>query len=177
MRAADPNADPLTYSFENAPLGMTIDPWGLVRWTPADTQLGPHFVTIRVNDGRSGFVTQTYTLDVRTEDSNQPPRIVSVPLTRATVDTAYRYDLLAKDLEADPIVWSLVTAPEGMSLDRGAGTLRWTPRVDQLGAEQVTVRATDALGALGHADLRDHCARCQRSARHQFQSAHASQRE
>lgn len=147
VAAWDPNADPLDYSFENAPLGMTIDAAGLVQWVPDEAQLGSHLVTIRVDDGRTGFMTQTYTIDVVTDDANRPPRIVSAPVMRATVASPYRYDALAVDYEGDPAVWSLVAAPEGMSLDRGIGTLRWTPQFDQLGPQSVTLRVTDALGA------------------------------
>ncbi|MHB8956341.1 MAG: putative Ig domain-containing protein [Pirellulaceae bacterium] len=147
VQASDPNADPLTYSFENAPLGMVIDSAGLIQWAPSEAQLGPQLVTIRVDDGRGGFITQTFTLKVLTDDTNQAPRIVSAPPMKATVDGLYRYDALAVDPEADPILWSLVTAPQGLSLDGTAGTIRWTPSLDQLGTQQVTLRATDALGA------------------------------
>src|SRR5208337_4929048 len=67
VKAIDPDGDPLTYSLTTAPQGMTIDPAaGLVSWTPTLADVGQQDVTVRVDDGRGGFDTQSYTIDVST---------------------------------------------------------------------------------------------------------------
>jgi len=55
VNAADPDpGDRLTYSLIAAPAGMTIDPTtGLIRWTPAKTQIEIQQVTVKVADSSS----------------------------------------------------------------------------------------------------------------------------
>jgi len=63
--ATDPDGDPLEYSLENAPAGMTIDPdTGQIDWSPSDTQ-GPDQSTVVVvahdpggNETATSFVTE-----------------------------------------------------------------------------------------------------------------------
>src|SRR5262249_49206928 len=63
--ALDPDNDPLTYSLTTAPAGMTIDRnTGLITWTPTYS-LDPVSVTVRVEDGRGGFDTQSFAINVR----------------------------------------------------------------------------------------------------------------
>jgi RHS repeat-associated protein len=70
VRAFDSDNDSLTFSLTSAPAGMTIDPSsGLIQWTPLTTQTGSQSVEIRVDDGRGGFDTQTFTLNVTAAQS------------------------------------------------------------------------------------------------------------
>jgi len=65
VEATDPDAgDVLTYSLTEKPTGMTInETTGVVIWTPTDTQIGYHQVTIEVSDGKVS-VFQTFTITV-----------------------------------------------------------------------------------------------------------------
>lgn len=147
VAATDLDPDPLVFTLPTAPAGMTIDADGLVRWRPAANQLGSNAVSIRVDDGRGGVVTQDYTIVVSDQVANKAPQIVSTPVTAARVGQLYAYDAVANDPDGDPIVWDLVTAPEGMSVNPNLGTLRWTPVDNQFFAEQrVLLRATDSFG-------------------------------
>jgi RHS repeat-associated protein len=145
-QASDPNGDPLAFSLQTAPIGMTITSAGLVTWSPAAAQLGPHAVELRVSDGRGGVATQNFTINVLPEGANEPPEIISTPPRAAVIGRTYQYDLRAEDPEGDPVVWTLESAPSGMSLDRLQGTLRWTPTAAQLGNRDVVARATDGQG-------------------------------
>ena len=147
--ASDPNGDPLTYSLPTFPAGMTIDAAGLVSWQPTAEQLGSHQVQVRVDDGRGSFATQTYSISVVTQTSNQPPSITSTPPQAATVGRQYAYDAAGIDPDGDPLTWSLDTAPAGMSIDPARGTIRWTPTSDQTGEQSVVVRVTDTQGGWG----------------------------
>src|SRR5207248_4400 len=79
VQARDPEGDPLRYGLDIAPAGMTIDASGLVTWVPAAGQVGGNSVVVRVQDGRGGFVTQSYTLTVVTQASNHAPSVTSTP--------------------------------------------------------------------------------------------------
>jgi RHS repeat-associated protein len=65
VTAVDSDHDPLTFSLPQGPTGMTIDASsGAITWSPTSADVGAHPVTVRVDDGRGGFDTQSYTLNV-----------------------------------------------------------------------------------------------------------------
>jgi large repetitive protein len=145
--ATDPNSDPLTYSLTTAPEGMTIDAGGLIRWTPTADQFGPNPVTVRVGDGRGGTIQQSFTVNVITQPTGQPPVITSTtPPAGAVVDHLYAYDPVASDPDGTPLVWNLDAAPVGMSIDQTQGNIRWVPTADQLGSQDVVIRVTNSEG-------------------------------
>jgi len=64
IEATDPDADVLTYSLTEKPIGMTInETTGVVIWTPTDTQIGYYQVIIEVSDGKVA-VSQNFTISV-----------------------------------------------------------------------------------------------------------------
>jgi YD repeat-containing protein len=103
-------------------------------------------VQVRVDDGRGGFATQTYSINVVSQSVNHAPSIVSNPPQVATVGKLYSYNLVGSDPDNDPLVWSFDAAPAGMSIDANLGTLRWTPTADELGSQNVVVRVIDGQG-------------------------------
>jgi|GEM_PF-2256943 len=65
VQAKDPDNDTLTYSLEEYPEGMIIDPLsGKITWTPGQTQGGAHYVTVKVADGRCGEDAQRFQINV-----------------------------------------------------------------------------------------------------------------
>jgi RHS repeat-associated protein len=146
VQATDPDGDPLAYDLPTAPAGMTIDAGGVIRWTPAADQFGPNDVTVRVQDGRGGEATQSFTVNVTSQPNSQPPRITSAPPLAATLGHGYAYDATGVDADGSPLVWSLQTAPAGMSIDPMRGKIRWSPTVEQLGSQQVMVGVTNGDG-------------------------------
>lgn len=63
VSALDPDLDPLLFSLVEGPVGMAIDPpTGLLRWSPANADIGDVFVTVRVSDSAGLNVTQRYKL-------------------------------------------------------------------------------------------------------------------
>jgi hypothetical protein len=146
--AIDPDFDPLTYTLVTAPAGMTVDAAGRVAWQPAGAQLGANPVVLRVDDGRGGSVSQSFSVDVVSQLVDQPPAIVSTPPLAATVGRMYAYDARATDPENDPLMWSFDVAPTGMSVDPQLGTIRWTPTADEVGLQTAVLRVTDFQGSL-----------------------------
>ena len=71
--ARDDDGDPLAYSLEPKPSGMTIDNvTGVITWKPGPWQVGNHTVVIRVSDGK-GSVTQNFTIRVVSDVVPPPP--------------------------------------------------------------------------------------------------------
>jgi RHS repeat-associated protein len=149
VTAFDPDNDPLTYTLENSPTGMTIDSKGIISWSPNFNQLGAIPVTVKVGDGRGGVTPQTFNIDVvsTTVRSNSAPSITSVPNLITNIDREYQYNLTGIDSDGDLLLWSLDKKPEGMVIDANTGALRWKPRADQIGEHTVAVQLTDAYGA------------------------------
>lgn len=146
--AVDPDGDPLSFTLDDGPAGMTVDDTGLMRWTPPGLTAAPIPVKVTVSDGRGGTASVDFTLSVVSQEVNEAPTITSTPPSGVIdVGRPLAYDLAARDADGDAVTWSFVSGPIGVSLNGTTGTLRWTPAEDQEGSVSVTVRATDSLGA------------------------------
>jgi hypothetical protein len=55
VEAMDPDGDTLSYSLQDAPAGMTIDPNGMVTWNPGTGASGTYGVTVQVTDNRGAL--------------------------------------------------------------------------------------------------------------------------
>ncbi|MBI2807692.1 MAG: VCBS repeat-containing protein [Planctomycetes bacterium] len=126
--ASDPDADPVAFTLQNGPAGMSMNATGLVTWFPTSDQIGPNAVTIQADDGRGGVSTQGFVVNVRQTIGNQAPIIVSVPTTALLTDQAYSHAVSALDADGDPLQFSLTTAPDGMTIDGVTGEINWDPR-------------------------------------------------
>jgi hypothetical protein len=145
--AAVPSGDPLVYSLTTFPAGMTINvTTGLISWTPAANQTGNRNVRVRVTDAKGRFTEQLFTIAV----ASGVPVISSTPVTTAKVATPYTYDVQAAAAvpSGDPLTYSLVTRPAGMTIDTPTGLISWTPTAAQAGSRNVRVRVTDAKGRI-----------------------------
>ena len=148
MDATDPDVgDVLAYSLTTSPAGMTIDAaTGLIEWTPTNEQVGDNDVVVQVTDLAGATDTQSFTITVA--NVNDPPVITSSPVTTATEDTLYSYDVDATDPDVgDVLAYSLTTSPAGMTIDSGTGLIQWTPTNEQVGNNDVVAQVTDLAGA------------------------------
>ncbi|WP_177418126.1 putative Ig domain-containing protein [endosymbiont of Lamellibrachia barhami] len=144
--ASDPDGDPLIYSLVQPLSGMSLDPvTGLMIWTPDGSQVGNQLVKIRVEDGRGGIAEQLFTVVV-VQPSNRNPIFTSTPILAAAVGLAYTYDADARDLDADPLTFSVVHSPAGMSIDPATGQVSWIPDGSQIGNQIVRIRVEDGQG-------------------------------
>ncbi|HEY9893199.1 MAG TPA: putative Ig domain-containing protein [Candidatus Sericytochromatia bacterium] len=143
--ATDPDGDPLFWSLDAAPVGMSIDPeTGKLRWKPRLEQVGTHEVAVRVMDSSGTYVGQAFTLNVR--GVNVPPAIISTPPTVAAAGKPYSYAVIAPDPENDTVQFFLNHAPAGMNIDPNTGLIQWTPQLGQVGTQNVEILVTDASG-------------------------------
>ncbi len=144
----DPTNDKLTFSLNTYPTGMVIHrTTGIISWTPTNDQVGSTSVVVQVSDGKFGMDTQTFVILV--SNVNDPPTIVSTPVTTATEDEKYTYDVEAQDMDiGDKLTFGLATFPIGMVIDSSTGLITWTPSNDQIGASTVEVEVIDDHGEM-----------------------------
>jgi hypothetical protein len=129
------------YSLITAPAGMMIDGnTGIISWTPDSNQLGLNAVTVKASNSQ-GYDTQSFDVNV----AGAAPVITSIPVTAATVNQPYSYDVNATGIPEPN--YSLTTAPAGMVIDGNTGLISWTPDSNQLGSNAVTVKAINTEGS------------------------------
>ena len=145
--ASDPEGEALTFSLDQAPTGMTIDPnTGLIQWTPGQNQLDGNSVVVRVRDVGGRFANQAFVVQVNATPT-LPPIITSTPVAAAAVGKPYGYNVIATDPDAgDTVTYSLNGAPLGMTINSTTGAIAWTPVITQTGAHNVTAVASDGRG-------------------------------
>ncbi|MEG5129330.1 putative Ig domain-containing protein [Microcoleus sp. ARI1-B5] len=144
--AIDADGDPITYSLLGGPSGVTVNPTtGLVTWTPTAGQLGVTSFTVKASDGKGGESKLEIPLRTIEAIPNRPPSISSDPRTTARTGSGYFYKLAATDPDGNPITFTLVGKPVGMSVD-ASGLVSWIPTAAQTGPQTVSVSASDGFG-------------------------------
>jgi VCBS repeat-containing protein len=112
--------------------------------TPTNADVGVHNVTLEVNDG-DVTVQQIFTVTVA--NANDAPVFTSVPVTAATEDAAYTYNVTTTDEDAgDTRTITATTKPAWLTLvDNGDGTaiLSGTPTNADVGVHNVTLEVND----------------------------------
>ncbi len=86
--------------------------------------------------------------DDDSEDNNDAPIIISDPVDNFRPQderfcSLYRYDVDAIDPNGDSIMYSLIKAPVGMTIDSNTGLIEWEPK--KTGTYEIEVRASDGL--------------------------------
>jgi probable HAF family extracellular repeat protein len=137
------------YMFEPALLEWFTGPSLTVgRGTPAVALGNDGFIyamggdeTVNGGGGNNGQAT-VEKLDVTTAHA---PRITSSPVP-ATVQASSQlsYQIMATGNPRP--MYSLVSAPSGMTINTNTGLVLWTPTTNQVGVQSVTVRASNAVG-------------------------------
>ncbi|MEZ6101666.1 MAG: putative Ig domain-containing protein [Pirellulaceae bacterium] len=141
--AFDPEGGPVTFELSgDVPKGMAIGLDGVITWEPTDVDFGERVITVNVTDAQGALATQSYVLETR---ANHSPMITSSPASFVTAGSLYRYSLAVVDGDNDPIIFSLLDGPEGMSLD-AFGQLRWNVPASETDPVNVSVLVTDGRG-------------------------------
>jgi hypothetical protein len=77
---------------------------------------------------------------------NAAPSFVTTPPKDFSGDT-YFYQAMAEDPDGDPITYSLVSPPAGMTIDSNTGMIQWKIGGDQAGNHTIEIVAQDPEGA------------------------------
>jgi hypothetical protein len=81
-----------------------------------------------------------------TIDTTPPSAFSNTLPTTAGANFGYVFDLANPDEGQSGVTYSLVGAPAGMAITANTGLVTWTPTLAQVGANNFTVRITDAAG-------------------------------
>ena len=95
-------------------------------------------------DGTTGEITPVQKMTSQSEPGRIDfPVITSGINGGASWGQPYQSQMTAVDPDNDPLTFSLLEAPAGMTIDSTSGLIRWTPSGAQQGYYYVTVRVTD----------------------------------
>ncbi len=61
-------------------------------------------------------------------------------------DQQYKYQVQAVDTDNEQLLYSLLTAPQGMEINSATGLITWNPSINQVGAHNVVVKVADPRG-------------------------------
>jgi hypothetical protein len=145
LSATDANGDTLSFSLVDGPQAMTVDSTsGLLQWLPTQADIGSVAVSVRADDGKGGFASQQFTLQVA--NTNDLPQLTSTPDSAAVEDVLFSYTVTATDSDpADTLSYSVTAGPAAAAIDT-AGLFTWTPLQADVGTQQFTVRVADQNG-------------------------------
>ncbi|HRE87815.1 MAG TPA: putative Ig domain-containing protein [Myxococcota bacterium] len=141
--ADDPDGDPLSFTLEGAPEGLTVDEMGLLSWTPDTT--GTFDLTLTVSDPGGLTASQPVRLVVAlAPPTNRPPTLS--PIADQTVEAGdpLTLQLDATDPDGDALSFTL-TPRDGLTVS-ATGLVTWTPPSSARGDNELTATVTDASG-------------------------------
>jgi hypothetical protein len=119
---------PTIYSLVGAPGGASINSTtGAFTWTPNESQ-GPNIYnfTVRASDGR---LAQNLPVTVTVNEVNAAPVLAAIPAQTVNegAELTFTASTIDADLPANTLVYSLVGAPGGATIDSGTGLFTWPP--------------------------------------------------
>ena len=77
---------------------------------------------------------------------NEAPAITTVPDVEVIAGRSYTYDVDATDPNNDPLTFSLLSGPDGTTIDPASGQIDWQPTAADIGSQSVVVEASDGRG-------------------------------
>ncbi|MBI2076538.1 MAG: hypothetical protein HYT72_04800 [Candidatus Aenigmarchaeota archaeon] len=146
--------DKLSFSLLQAPENMTMDSiTGIISWNPTNAQAGDSYIVkVTVADSFGASAAQTF--EIAVENNNDMPIITSVPITKATEEELYKYDVESDDDDfrtrkpKEFHRYSLDISPVGMTISSSTGIISWMPTNEQAAkSHAVIVKATDSNGS------------------------------
>jgi len=102
--ASDPDGDPLTYYWTKTG-GIIIGSGSTITWRAPSTA-GNYTVSCTVSDGKGEEDSESVNISVG--DVNHSPVITSTPVTSATKDQLYSYNVNATDSDGDILTYPVV---------------------------------------------------------------------
>lgn len=132
------------YYLENGPQGFVLDSLtGNISYNPTRSDVGTHFVSIRIDNSWGSSTWQNYSLVVA-DLPNTAPVISSVQNLTTTVGYQHTTYVSANDIDNDTLTYSLVSSPVGASIDSITGQISWIST--SIGQYSFEVMVTDDRG-------------------------------
>ncbi|SNB46427.1 DUF2341 domain-containing protein [Geobacter sp. DSM 9736] len=130
----------LSFALPAKPAGMAVSDSGLITWIPTYDDAGNQNVTVRVTDGSGRSTDQNFTILV--ESMNRKPAIQPITSMTAVENHPLSYQISAADPDGDEVIYSLTSAPSGMTISP-SGFISWTPGSSDIGPHEIIVKVTD----------------------------------
>lgn len=107
----------------------------------------------RVTYGYDGFDRMIGMIEHEGGDAstgNSPPTVHTAPSGTVLLagDDAFNFQIGASDPNGDPRRFTLLKAPEGMTIDALTGQIEWGPVAGQSGVHQIIVEVSDGVGGV-----------------------------
>ena len=151
LKATDPDRDVLTFSGENLPAGVTIEPGAtygeaILRFTPTAAQLGTTAISILVSDVGGGEDRIDFDLVVR--ETNATPVLSPIGTLQVAEGETLDHTFQAGDANGDLLTYSATNLPTGALLDPLTGRLTFTPHMFQAGQyDDIVVSISDGMAS------------------------------
>ncbi|MEP3225399.1 MAG: Ig-like domain-containing protein [Parasphingorhabdus sp.] len=151
---SDIDGDPLTFTANGLPAGLSIDANGLITGTIASdasqTGVGIYMVTITADDGNGGTVDQTFTWTI-----TNPAPIAVNDSASTSEDLPVNIPVLANDSDpdGDSLTISTASAANGSVVILPDGTIDYTPDPDFNGIDTITYTISDGQGGTSTATV------------------------
>ncbi|MFH0991889.1 MAG: putative Ig domain-containing protein [bacterium] len=145
VTATDPDADAITFSLSNPPMGASINATtGVFTWIPTLSQSGSYSVMIRATDALG--LSDSLAFSITVSNVNQKPAMNTVSPQSTSEGQLLVFTLSATDPDGDALTYSSPNSPQGSSLNQTTGAFAWTPSFTQAGAYPIIFKATDTGG-------------------------------
>jgi hypothetical protein len=110
---------------------------------------GDRNITVVVSNSIS---EASHSWNVSVANVNRAPSISSSPVTAATENSFYQYNITASDPDGDSLNYTLETYPAGMTI--ASNTVSWTPNASHIGNNHVKIIVSDgSLNATQEYDI------------------------
>jgi hypothetical protein len=129
------------FSLLQAPDGMTIDPNGIISWTPSPAQIDTQRFHVRVSDGLAEDSQRSWIF------VNAPPKLVSAPPRSVAVTVGDTLHLSFEGRDSNKLQslqWNLVSGPLNMTLSPD-GHITWPTTLQDLDAARYVVGLSDGI--------------------------------
>ena len=152
LSATDPDADPLTYSGTDLPMGATLNGADF-SWTPDYDQSGAYVVTFEVTDG--GLI-DSETITITVNDVNRTPVWTYIPdIYNEDEAVLITFTVTGSDPDGDGMEISM--APDGLPIEAqftdnldGTGDFTWQTTYDDAGIYIPIFTLTDGVLTVDH---------------------------
>ena len=144
--ATDPEDDYITYSAMNLPTGTNFNSYSRTfSWTPSAGQNGNYIASFRASDGNGNTSDMGVNINVLSPQFvNNPPVFLNFnPPATGKVGQTYVYDVSAMDPDNDPISYSLISGPTGLTINTASGLILWTPAELQTNYSNAVIAVSD----------------------------------
>lgn len=148
------NAEGATeYDLKSGPDGLTLSQseagkWTL-NWTPTEEQGNGNAYEVSLNVANEQGATRTVKFHITVNEVNQAP-VIGALADQLYCREGELFELILSatdvDLPVQDLIWSLDSAPEGMSVNASSGKLTWTPSESQGGLSvKVKINVSDGI--------------------------------